>query len=72
MHHIYINFYYGPGEQIVDISMMGLPFTMEYREQASPISSHTYDHARTSNTLPTTMPGRLMQYLRQNIGQQHT
>ena len=27
---------------------------MEYREQASPISSHTYDHARTSNALPTT------------------
>ena len=48
------------------------PKYMEYREQASPISSHTYDHARTSNTLPTTMPGRLMHYLRQNIGQQHT
>ena len=45
---------------------------MEEREQDSPKSSHTYDHARTSNTLPTTMPGRLMHYLRQNIGQQHT
>ena len=27
---------------------------MEYWEQASPISSHTYDHARTANALPMT------------------
>ena len=27
------------------------------------ISSHTYDHARTENTLPTTTPGRLIQFL---------
>ena len=33
---------------------------MEYREQESRKSSHTYDHARTSNTLPTTTPGRLI------------
>ena len=46
--------------------------SMEYWEQASPISSHTYDHARTANTLPMTTPGRLMHYLWQNIGQQHT
>ena len=45
---------------------------MEYWEQASPISSHTYDHARTANALPMTTPGRLMHYLWQNIGQQHT
>ena len=36
---------------------------MEYWEQASPISSHTYDHARTANALPMTTPGRLMHYL---------
>ena len=36
---------------------------MEYWEQGSPISSHTYDHARTANTLPMTTPGRLIHYL---------
>ena len=33
---------------------------MEEREQDSSKSSHTYDHARTSNTLPTTTPGHLI------------
>ena len=27
------------------------------------LSSHTYDHARTANTLPTTTPGWLIQFL---------
>ena len=36
---------------------------MELWEHQCQISSLTYDHAQTANTLPKTMPGRLIQYL---------
>ena len=61
-----------PGADILCRDSSSWDRRMEYWEQASPISSHTYDHARTANTLPMTTPGRLMHYLWQNIGQQHT